>query len=406
MKKETLNFIIEHENDDTNKLLLSSTRNQNVEMLLAIRCIEARRKIKSKIPLWYKFPELEYPLPLSIEQGSSQDTALYKQRFIQNGYKTCDLTGGMGVDSYFLSLKASEHEYFERNSELFIATENNFKKLGTTNIKCYNQEVDSGTFSKEKHFDLIYLDPARRANSGSRIYSIAECEPNIVELKNYLFNHANKILVKVSPMADISHSISQIPEISEVHILACGNECKELLLLLDSTKTKQNEVSASAKVKICCTNINTNKEEENFEFNFGDENIALAQYLNEIGNDEHFIYDPNKAILKAGAFKLISEKYGIKKLATDTHIYASSEYIPNFPGRTFKILELIDFNKKNIKTFTSKYPRTSISAKNFPLSSDNLREKLKVKESDTIHTFGVSISKGEKILIVCEVVHK
>lgn len=404
MENSLSNFIISHEGDDIHKLMLSASRYPDIDMKKAVSVIQARKKIKDKIPSWYSFPEIEYPLSLSVEQGSSELTARYKCRFVNEGDRICDITGGMGVDSYFMSLKAGNTEYHERNTELFEATERNFHTLGADNIICRNIEVDEKyletLYNEGIRYDLIYADPARRSRSGSRIYSISDCEPDITRLKESLFKVTDRILVKISTMADIRHTVESIQEISLLHVIACGNECKELLILMEKGFCNNGDIP------VYSTDLSRDDEGTSgvFSFRLSEEKSAIPQMCPSAGvlSSDGYLYEPGKAILKAGAFRILSERYAVMKLAPATHLYFSTEYRQDFPGKIFRIMEVLRFTNSNIKAFRDKYPEASVSARNIPVTSDDLRKKLKVRESDEIHCFGTMTTDGEKILVVCK----
>ena len=209
-------FIIEHAGDDTGRLLLSGDRYPGIDVRKAVATIEARRKIRTKVPTWFQVPSLEYPTGLSIEQCSSQATASYKQRFVPEGGIVADITGGLGVDSYFMSLKAGQIVYHERQKPLADAAALNFNKLKANNIIVTNaSEIDSS-----RKYDLIYADPARRSNTSARIYAIEDCEPDIIKIKDRLLDLSDRLLVKVSPMVDISRAEQLFPEASEFHVVS------------------------------------------------------------------------------------------------------------------------------------------------------------------------------------------
>ncbi len=398
MEKKFIDFILENEDSDLDRLLLSSSKYPEIDMKKAVSTIVARKKIKTKVKSWYEHPALSYPFSLSIEQCSSEQTAIYKQSFVNAADRVCDLTGGMGIDSYFLSLKSKHLNYFERNKELCETTKYNFEVLGVKNVSFHTEEVTKLTLKNSaERYDLIYLDPARRANSGSRVYGISDCEPNILEIQEELFNLSPRILVKISPMVDISACIQDIKNIKEIHILAVDNECKETLLYIEKGFNGDRSVNG---VEIFTTNF-TSMGKQEFSFFYEQEKQAVTKLNNSDIALGHYLYEANKAITKSGAFKSVALHYEVEKLAKDSHLYVSSSMISDFPGRKFRILDVFDYHKKNFKLITEKYPRASVSAKNFPLSSDDLRKKLKLKESSTYYLFGTSDSKGAKKIIIC-----
>ena len=403
LKQQFKEFISDHFNDDTGKLIMSASKYPNIDVKLAAIIIEARKKLLSKVPEWADNENLIYTGSLPIEQGSSSKTAIYKQNYCKNGI-VADITGGMGIDSYYISKVNRKIIYIERDHELFKATINNFKELGATNIISINQEfksIDGDNLIKEilningiKKLDLIYLDPSRRKTGGKRVHFINEYEPKINELKEILFRYSDKILLKISPMADIKSVKQEVEEVKSVEIIAVNNECKELLILLEKgCKVNFEEIEIKA------VNLNDKKSDQQIVFTPKIENMTKCVF--GVPQEGNYIYEPNAAVLKAGAFKFISYKFEVLKLEVNTHLYTSDKIIVNFPGRHFKIKEVADFDKISIRNLRKTYPKANISVRNFPLSAAELRARLKIEDGGDITIFGCTISKGVKKLITC-----
>lgn len=400
MDPNTLQFIIEHDGEDVTRFLLSPGKFPDVDIPLAARCIEARRKIKSKIPAFWNEPSLLYPDTLALEQCSSQASAEYKGSLIPKGATVADLTGGLGVDSFFLSQMGSELHYYERKPHLAEAAAANFATLGAKNIHCHSaeltlNEISSPDFPK---VDIIFIDPARRDKSGGRVYSVADCEPNLIEWRVSLLTKADVILAKISPMADISQVLRELPGVSEVHIISVDHECKELLLRI----TGQNVVEP----RIITANL-TKDGAQHFEFTGAEESGAEADYIEPSSIDKYihqgsFLYEPNKSITKGGAFKLVSQKFGVGKVSPATHLYFSESHKSDFPGKCFRVIEGAPFNKRTLGEWKKKYPRASVTAKNFPISSEDLAKRLGTKEDDRLHIFGFTSINGDKYLFCTE----
>ena len=340
-----------------------------------------------------------------------------------------DLTGGMGVDSYYLSglCKGNGNgngdsngdgngngdglfHYFERNGELCEATEYNFKQLGAENIKVHNVELSKENIPQllPTGLDFIFIDPARRSKSdkSSKVISLDEYEPNLIELQEELFKHAPTILAKVSPMADIKLNLKLLPNTTAVHIVSVDNECKELLFVIESAQESkvdsdcQNQtVNTLSQIPITAVNIKTNQPQPapGFTFTFTQEEQAGVIFATEIGE---YLYEPNKSILKGGAFKLLSEKYNLKKLAPSTHLYTNNQVVEDFPGKIFTVEEAIVFNKKSIKQIAAKYPKADISARNFPLDTNALKKLSGIKDGGDKHIFATTLSNGEKMILI------
>lgn len=405
LTSEEIKFIEQSSGADVSRLLLGKAP-QGVNLQLCAKCIQARQKMKVKAPLWYENPALVYPFSVSVEQGSSQYTALYKQELVQEllgggenkmqQITTADLTGGMGIDSWFISRIAAKHFYFERNAELAQATEYNFKQLGAENVVFSSRDILSDNCAAVKELqsqgvDLIYIDPARRTSTGGKAILLQDYEPDVIALQELLFSASRYILVKVSPMADIKLNLKHLPFTSQVHVVSVDNECKELLFLLD--REHQGE-----EPQIRCVNISTSTGAgEPFIFAISQEEAAIPKYTSQIGK---YLWEPSKAVLKGGAYKLVSLRFGAAKLAPSTHLYTSDEIIGPFPGKLYEVNEVIPFNKKALKELASRYPKADLTARNFPLDTNELKKLSGIKDGGDKHIFALSVQGGEKLLVV------
>lgn len=428
LSKKEIEFIIENGNADIGKLLLSAARYTDINVKLCVNCIEARRKIVAKLPQWHANTDLAYPFPLSAEQCSSQLSGEYKREIIDETLKKrgvkcnkkgADFTGGMGVDTFYLAGLCSKFYYFERNEELCKATEYNLNKLGINNVEANNIEINNKNISTlpGAPYDFIFIDPARRskADSSTKVISLLDYEPNIIELKKELLKQTPVILVKVSPMADIKLNLGLLPETSAVYIVSVGNECKELLFLLESHKHSRehniNEIPITAvnirntdKNAVCANEACRSNEvyllgesREVFSFTFSKEENALVSYANKT---EEYLYEPNKSLLKGGAFKILSETFGLKKLAPSSHLYTSDEFIPDFPGKIYKIEETVEFSKKTLKKLAARYAHADLTARNFPLNTNELKKLSGIKDGGNRHIFATTLNSNSRILLV------
>lgn len=391
MEMNLQKFILEHESDDPDMLILQRDRYPDLDIATAARCIHGRKTARLKIPSWYNTTSLLYPSNVSMEQCSSEASAKYKQRFVGKGSRIADLTGGFGVDTYFLSLVAGSTDYFERNQELAGTATHNFNELRAANISVFNREIDSAALQQipDDFYDLIYIDPARRGKYGERVYSIHDCEPDIMEIKSELLRIAPEILVKISPMADISAVASELKETAEIHVVAVNNECKEVLLLL-SRENKEHTITA--------IELSTGKW---FSYTPVEERNAAVQYAGQSDlQPGSFLYIPSAAVLKAGPFKLLSSRMHVSKLAPSSHYYVSPSYIRNFPGKIRKIEAVYQFNRSFIRDFGKRFPECSVSSRNFPLSAAELKKRMKLRESSHYHLIATTDNSGGKIAIL------
>ena len=395
-EQELKEFVLAHEADSPAELMLHRDRWPSIDMAVAVRCIQGRAKARTKLPLWYAEPGLLYPQSLSLEQCSSQGTALYKQRFVRSGDRVADLTGGLGVDSWSLSQAAASVDYLERSEELCACARHNFVALGRDNITVHCAETTPEMLSRipSDTYSLIYLDPARRGRDGGRVYSLRDCEPDITALRPELLRIAPRILLKASPMADIRVLLSELPEASEVHILSSENECKEVLVLM----LRDNAVPAGD-IPITAVELSSGDNAAEFHFTLREENEAAADLAvpSEIAG---YLLEPSPALLKSGAFKLPAVRFGLRKISASTHFYTAPAPVGHFPGKIRRIIEVLPFHKAAIRDFRKKYPACSVTARNFPMTSEELRRRLGSAESDILRVLATTASDGSRLLIV------
>lgn len=398
-------FILEHENDDTARLMLSGNRWPDIDIDKAVTTIECRKKIRTKLPEWYEIPEIIYPDRLSSEQSSSSVTAKYKASVasrIANGGRIADLTGGLGADSLAFSRIASQVMYNEMEPGRAVAARHNFPLLGAENISVSSFYVEEAGKSEDaanfwetlKRFspDLVYMDPARRSSTGSKVFLLEDCSPDVLTLIPDIFGICGNLLLKLSPMADISMLLKRLQEhgagTKELHIVSAGGECKELLLWCTPSTTDDTALIINENGYILRTSIAA-------------ESAAVPQFLHDAAqlNSMQFIFEPGKALAKAGLFNAICTMQDnaddgtmLLKAGRSTHLYFtdSQDNASNF-GKTFKVIGLTPFCKQGIRDFSARYPRAEVSARNLPLTSEELRRKLKVQSGGDIHIFGLHI---------------
>ncbi len=354
---------------------------KNVSVQELIQQIESRKKIEKKLASWFKTEQIYYPPKLNLEQTSSEKTAAYKAS-ITNEKTLADITGGFGVDSFFFSEKFKTVHHFEINKSLSEIAAYNFKILGTSNIKCFSGN-GMHQLSKNK-YDVIYVDPSRRHENKGKVFFLRDCEPNLPKNLDSLLDQSKKILVKTSPMLDLSIGLEELKYVSEIHIVAINNEVKELLWLINKDYLESPLIKT----------INFSKNsEERFEFNWNEKQKAVYS------SPKKYLYEPNAAIMKSGAFDLVSAKYCINKLHQHTHLYTSNNLI-EFPGRRFEIKEVIPFQKKQIKKSLI-IKKANITTRNFPESVSNIRKKLKISDGGDDYLFFTTTESTMKIILVC-----
>ncbi len=405
--KDLLDFVEENKDKDCSKILLSTSQKKyNFNLKYACKLIEAKAKIKHKFPDWYNNSKLVFISAISSEQSSSFLAAEYKSKIISNSL-VVDLTGGMGVDSYFFSINNNKVYYNEKESDLMKATEYNFKTLKIVDIHCSNISIDRSNLDQYlfnicnlnsiSKIPLIYLDPSRRLKTGDRFIGMEDYEPNILEILDILNKYANHIVVKISPMSDISKVFNSCRYINKIEVISINNECKELLIhiLPNSLITYKN-------LKIESINI-TNNSVQKFSHSIIEESEAIPYLTTTITTGE-FIYDPNSSILKSGGFKTVSKLYNLNKLDINTHLYSSVNLNRDFPGRIFKVIEVIEFKSKNINNLYKIYPTANIITKNFTLNSQSLKKRLNIDDGGNIYLIGCTINSSKKLLVCNRVI--
>lgn len=477
-------FVSEHIGDDTTRLVMNKAKWPQIDMDLAVNCIESRRKLKGKVQEWCDEPSLIFPRKLSAEQCSSSATGIYKAELAgriyltgigltmhnggqncedqgtdrkdtstgnsKNGFRLADLTGGLGVDSWFFSKKAEQVLYCEMLPELCMAAKHNYAVLQAGNITIKNaaviseEQIDQHNCNKQyvntssdeyasadsvsvfqtpaqilSDFqpDIVYMDPARRGEGGKKVFLIEDCTPDVLTLKDEIFQHTRNILLKLSPMADITMVCERLGRCCrEVHVVAAGGECKELLIWMDREWNDEYMIHA----------VELHKDGETGVFSFGvtEEKNATVN-ANKSGSTKdlvQYLFEPGKALMKAGAFNLVSERFQIAKLGRSTHYYifsdegadgtksASNEssITPHSKvqalkqhGKVFRIIRMEPLDKRTIKAAGKEFPKAEVTARNIPMDTDTLRKKLGVTSGDNAHIFGLKSDSAGMLLLIC-----
>lgn len=386
LNKEVQQFIKDHRHDDPLLLALQAKKYPHLPIQLISQQIQSWQKAKTKLPEFVKTEGIIYPPAVSLEQSSSQHTAIFKSRLF-SGNTMADLTGGFGIDSYYFSKSFRSLYYVERNPDLCEIVKHNFNQLKADNVEVLNMDAETFLQSSVK-VDLIYIDPARRGESNQKLYKLADCEPDIIRLHPLLIEKGKKVLIKTSPMLDIEEAVSSMDQVKKVIILAVENECKEVLYLLSSEDKEGNNM-------IDCINIKKDGSEQRFSFSREDEHhVAL-----NLGEVQNYLYEPNAAILKAGAFKTITRRYPVQKLHINSHLYTSNALVNDFPGRIFKVVHIVAYNKKEVDKLLQQ-KKANITTRNFPEGVKEIYRKLGLKEGGDSYLFATTdVHQKLRILI-------
>ena len=452
-----IEFVTQHLNEDTSRLILNRRKYPEIDMDLAVSCIESRRKLKGKVQEWHDNSGLIFPIKLSAEQCSSSATGRYKAELAERiaersldfarddkegvrddkegvrdgmkGWAIADLTGGLGVDSWFFSQKASKVIYCEMQEALCKTAEHNYRILNAENITVNNLMItrESCGMLAEHAPDIIYMDPARRGEGGKKVFLIEDCTPDVLGLKDELFRISRHLLIKLSPMADISMVCERLGDTCrEVHVVATGGECKELLIWMD------REWHQEATIHAVELNLNTPISAFTFRQSEEKQNIIAPKegwHLGGIGifpppgrgrgpleewegangalcQSDVYLFEPGKALMKAAPYNLIATRFGIHKLGKSTHYYIvdsveKAEDLKKY-GKVFAIKEWLTLDKRNLKEVGKKYPKAEVTARNIPMDTDTLRKKTGVTSGDDAHIFGLRSDSEGNLLIVAD----
>ncbi len=362
------------------KLAFSGSPFSGISTQELLQQLESRRKVEKKLPLWFTTKNIYYPPTLNLEQTSSEITAQYKAELVK-GNTLADLTGGYGIDSYYFSKRVKQVDHFEHNEELSKIAKHNFKVLQAYNIACFTG--NSLDLLKEKTYDMLYIDPSRRNDQKGKVFYLSDCEPNVPANLAYLYKHSRHILVKASPMLDLSIGIQELNGVKEVHCIAVKNEMKEVLFLLEESFDG---------IPIIKT-INFDREHlQEFQFKWNQD--AITAYA----APDNYLYEPNVALLKSGAFSILSEAFSIQKIHKHTHLFTSTDLI-DFPGRRFKIEKIVPYQKKEIKKLW--ISKANISTRNFPDSVALIRKKFKIKDGGALYLFFITDLDNNRLVLSC-----
>lgn len=507
MNQVTLDFIRQHQDDDVRQLAFLGSKYPEVDMPFALDQIRGRKMARVKLPRWASIDGIIYPPHISMEQCSSEQTALYKAELAarllglspsssENGEKkekesenasnlhlseicefagkgavdsefakneaTCekqqiltepkenvnetkeephegdfseetgfvDLTGGFGVDfSYIASRLGVKSMYVERQAHLCEAAKENFGRLGLKNAIVKNgdgievlhsfaskkddaaseslgiiEEQSRSLLKTKLGLKLIFIDPARRDDAGNKVVSLKDCTPDVTVLQEEMLSKAYYVIIKFSPMLDWHHAVSELSHVKEVHIISVNNECKELLLVLSArnmgkmeASSADGEVKHAGNLRIYCVN-----DAQSFvcdELDMESSSVKIAPSTLE---EMQYLYEPNASLMKAGCFSILSKRYGAKMLSKNSHLFVSREPIAVFPGRSFRIIAISSFNKKELKRYLSGITKANIATRNFPLSVAELRKRLKLKDGGETYIFATTLSDESHVLVITE----
>ncbi len=444
MNQATQDFIRQYQDDDVRQLAFLGSKYPEVDMPFALDQIRGRKMARVKLPRWASLEGIIYPPHISMEQCSSESTALYKAELaarllalpVSSSFSEeigfVDLTGGFGVDfSYIAARLGVKSMYVERQAHLCEAAKENFGRLGLKNAIVKNGdgiEVLHSFHPKKKDaasdddslgitydqprsllktnlgLKIIFIDPARRDDAGNKVVSLKDCTPDVTVLQEEMFLKADYVIIKLSPMLDWHRAISELSHVREVHIISVNNECKELLLVLSArnmgemeTSSADGEVKHAGNLRIYCIN-----DAQSFVCDELDMESSQVKIAPSTLEEMLYLYEPNASLMKAGCFGVLSGRYDARMLSKNSHLFVSREPIAAFPGRSFRIIAVSSFNKKELKRHLSGITKANIATRNFPLSVAELRKRLKLKDGGETYIFATTLSDESHVLMITE----
>ncbi|WP_245566939.1 class I SAM-dependent methyltransferase [Christiangramia portivictoriae] len=386
MDEEVRSFIRENQQKDLPELILKGSPFSQISIQELATQIKGRRVAEKKFPLLFHKQRILYPPKLNLEQTSSQITAEYKASLVK-GDSGADLTGGLGIDTYFLSKRFESFQYYEMNRDLSEIAAHNFKELEATNINVQHGNSIQLLKDTEQKFDCIYADPARRDERGSKVYQLSDCLPDIPEHLDFLLEKSHRILLKTSPILDIKAGLRELHSVKEIHVVAVNNEVKEVIWLIEKDWNADPEL----------TTINfQGKKLQKFGYDTGIKTLGavLSQPLK-------YLYEPNAAIMKSGLFTEISNSFKVPKLHLNSHLYTSEILRKEFPGRIFQITDIKRYSDKDLKK-KLKNTKANVTTRNFPVSVENIRKKYRIQDGGSVYIFFTTNPDDEKIVIFCK----
>ncbi|MFA9191022.1 class I SAM-dependent methyltransferase [Flavobacterium sp. FZUC8N2.13] len=384
LKTETQQFINANLNTDVAKLAFQKNPFPDIDFAVILNQITAKSKAENKLPTWFNTKNIIYPSKISVEQTSSEKTALYKSSII-SGESLIDLTGGFGVDDYFFATKIKSVAHCEINPELSAIVKHNFEQLNVKNIECYAGDSFETLKTLNRKWDWIYIDPSRRNDAKGKVFMLKDCLPNVPENLDFYFENTNAILIKTAPLLDLSAGLSELKNVKAIHIVALENEVKELLWELHK--------DYSGEITLKTVNINKGTIDV-FEFLMNQESVVPNYSL-----PKKYLYEPNSAVMKSGGFDEVSVNYNISKLHKHSHLYTADEIIA-FPGRIFEITAYFPYHKTEMKNQMSG-KQFNITTRNFPETVENIRKKWKIKDGGNLYSFFSTDENNNKIVLIC-----
>lgn len=382
-------YIEAHLHDDITRVILSKSPFKDVDSRMLAQQIDAKRKAKLKLPTWFNSHQIIYPKNINLQQSSSEQTANYKTEQIQ-GDKIADLTGGFGIDTYAFSRSFSQVDHIEKNSELSEIMQQNMSSLGVKNVKCHNTTAAEFLKAHKGSFSYLFIDPSRRDASQKKVFRLEDCEPDLTTELDFYLTKANQIYIKTSPLLDLDLGIQQLQNVHSIAIVAVQNEVKELLWRIGQKPVED--------IQIQTVNFKSDSQEV-FDLKWSERHCDYSNFGQP--EESNFLYEPNASLMKSGAFQYISKHFSLQKIAQNTHLYFSKKQVKDFPGREFKIKQLLPYKPKKVKAILGGQ-KANLSTRNFPVKVDDIKKKYKIKDGGKTYVFLTTTLSNEKIVLISE----
>ena len=395
---EELRLVAVNRGAEPSRIALSVKAAADVRPMVVAQQVDAYNRLVSKVPTWAKQDGLQFPFPVAIQQCSSEPLARFRQKIIE-GESLADLTGGLGVDCYFMGRNMRRVVYVDAHPDAVEAVRHNYSVLGVSNTDFVNSTAEEYLKTCEEasaRFDNIFIDPSRRSSSGGRVFRLEDCSPDVTTIAPSMLRVADTVYIKLSPLLDISQVISQLPCVSDLYAIGHATECKDLLVVLKSGQDAHSEPIIHAQML-----SDDGEPVSPISFCQSEEKSAVARLADHLPSVGEKIFVPSPAVMKAAPFSLLTNIYDLVMLGSGTHIYLGQNDIADFPGRRFVIVGVFDLSKSSVGELRKAYPTAAVAVRNFPMSADELRKKLKIGESSQNFLFGVSAASGKPQLIVC-----
>ena len=383
LQKDIQDFITQNLNTDSSKLALKKNPFPAINYSIIINQIVAKKKAKDKLSTWFSSENIIYPEKISIEQTSSENTAKYKASLV-SGEKLIDCTGGFGIDDYYFSKQFKSVFHCEINADLSQIVKHNFEILEATNIECYQGDSTEILKQLNQTYDCIYIDPSRRNDAKGKVFMLADCLPNVVDLQDFYYQFTNTILIKTAPILDLQAGLLELKNVAQIHIVAVDNEVKELLWKIEKNFNESPEIIA----------VNLEKEKQTIT-----KIESSKSYSARYSLPKNYLYEPNASLMKSGGFEAVSELFAVNKLHQHSHLYTADEII-DFPGRKFQIDAVVPYQKKGIAQYIQNI-KMNVSTRNFPIKPEEIKKKHKIQDGGTIYAFFTTNLNNEKIILLC-----